>query len=65
MTMSRLNLVKGLGPVFQIAEGVIIELPDDVHKVLDLTDESHLAHNVVCATRYGQWTIPRCIQCDE
>ena len=36
VTMSRLNLVKGLGPVFQIAEGVIIELPDDVHKVLDL-----------------------------
>ena len=36
VTMSRLNLVKGLGPVFQIAEGVIIELPEDVHKVLDL-----------------------------
>ncbi len=36
VTMSRLNLVKGLGPVFQIAEGVIIELPDEVHQVLDL-----------------------------
>lgn len=36
VTMSRLNLVKGLGPVFQIAEGVIIELPDDVHKALDM-----------------------------
>ncbi|MDF1512233.1 MAG: L-fucose isomerase [Anaerolineae bacterium] len=36
VTMSRLNLVKGLGPVFQIAEGVIIELPEDVHKVLDM-----------------------------
>jgi L-fucose isomerase len=36
VTMSRLNLVKGLGPVFQIAEGVIIELPEQVHKVLDL-----------------------------
>lgn len=36
VTMSRLNLVKGLGPVFQIAEGVIIELPEEVHEVLDL-----------------------------
>jgi len=35
MTMSRINLVKGLGPVLQIAEGYSIELPDEVHKVLD------------------------------
>ena len=33
--MSRVNLVKGLGPVLQIAEGWTVELPDDVHKVLD------------------------------
>jgi L-fucose isomerase len=35
VTMSRLNLIKGLGPVFQIAEGVIAEIPEDVHHVLD------------------------------
>ena len=35
ITMSRVNLVKGLGPVLQIAEGWTVELPDDVHKVLD------------------------------
>jgi L-fucose isomerase len=35
VTMSRLNLIKGLGPALQIAEGVIIELPDEVHEVLD------------------------------
>ena len=35
VTMSRLNLVKGLGPALQIAEGVIVELPDEVHRVLD------------------------------
>ncbi len=29
-TMIRLNLVKGLGPVMQIAEGWTVELPDDV-----------------------------------
>ena len=35
VTMSRLNLVKGLGPVLQIAEGEIVELPERVHQVLD------------------------------
>ncbi len=35
VTMSRLNLVKGLGPVLQIAEGQTIELPDKVHDALD------------------------------
>ncbi|MDP3434018.1 MAG: L-fucose isomerase [Bacteroidota bacterium] len=35
VTMSRINLVKGIGPVLQIAEGWTVELPDDVHQVLD------------------------------
>ncbi len=35
VTMSRLNLVKGLGPALQIAEGTIVELPEQVHQVLD------------------------------
>ena len=35
VTMSRLNLVEGLGPVLQIAEGWTVELPDDIHKILD------------------------------
>ena len=34
-TMSRLNLVKGLGPVLQIAEGYTVEIPDEVHNTLD------------------------------
>ncbi|MFM2475765.1 L-fucose isomerase [Celerinatantimonas sp. MCCC 1A17872] len=34
-TMSRLNLVKGLGPVLQIAEGWSLELPEDVHNKLN------------------------------
>ena len=33
-TMIRLNLVKGLGPVLQIAEGWTINLPDEVSDVL-------------------------------
>lgn len=35
VTMTRLNLVKGLGPVLQIAEGVTATLPDHVHDKLD------------------------------
>jgi len=35
VTMSRVNLVKGIGPVMQIAEGWTVELPADVHEVLD------------------------------
>ncbi len=34
-TMYRLNLVKGLGPVLQIAQGYAVSLPDEVHDVLD------------------------------
>ncbi len=33
-TMIRLNLVKGLGPVLQIAEGWTVELPEDVSDTL-------------------------------
>ena len=33
-TMIRLNLVKGLGPVLQIAEGWTVNLPDDVNDIL-------------------------------
>jgi len=34
-TMARLNLVKGLGPVLQIAEGWTVELDPAAHKILD------------------------------
>ena len=34
-TMYRLNLVKGLGPVLQIAQGHVVSLPDEVHDTLD------------------------------
>ena len=35
VTMSRINLVKGIGPVLQLAEGWTIDLPDEVHNTLD------------------------------
>jgi L-fucose isomerase len=34
ITMSRINIVRGLGPALQIAEGFTIDLPGDVHKAL-------------------------------
>ncbi|WP_404309324.1 L-fucose isomerase [Neorhodopirellula lusitana] len=34
-TMTRINLVDGLGPALQIAEGFTVELPTKVHDVLD------------------------------
>ncbi|EGL16304.1 L-fucose isomerase, partial [Paenibacillus sp. HGF7] len=35
VTMTRINLVKGLGPVLQLAEGYTVDLPDNVHDALD------------------------------
>ncbi|MFW6289692.1 MAG: L-fucose isomerase [Mariniphaga sp.] len=35
VTMSRVNLVKGQGPVLQIAEGFTADIEEDIHKVLD------------------------------
>jgi L-fucose/D-arabinose isomerase len=35
VTMARLNLIDGVGPVLQLAEGYTVELPEDVHDMLD------------------------------
>lgn len=35
VTMIRVNLVQGLGPALQIAEGWTVDLPDEVHTLLD------------------------------
>ncbi|MCR6720059.1 MAG: L-fucose isomerase [Chitinophagaceae bacterium] len=35
VTMCRLNLIKGQGPVLQIAEGWSVDIPEEVHKTLD------------------------------
>ena len=34
VTISRVNLVKGIGPVMQLAEGFTVELPEKVNKIL-------------------------------
>jgi L-fucose isomerase len=35
MTMARINLVKGMGPVLQLAEGWTVDLPAGVHEALN------------------------------
>lgn len=35
VTISRINLIKGLGPVLQIAEGFTVDIPANVHDILD------------------------------
>ena len=35
VTMSRVNIIKGLGLVLQLAEGWTIDLPENIHKILD------------------------------
>jgi L-fucose isomerase len=35
LTMSRVNLVKGLGPVLQLAEGYSVDIPEAMHDVLN------------------------------
>ncbi|MCL2548248.1 MAG: L-fucose isomerase [Symbiobacteriaceae bacterium] len=35
VTLARINLVNGLGPVLQIAEGYTVVLPEEVHRIQD------------------------------
>ncbi|MCL4386218.1 MAG: L-fucose isomerase [Cyanobacteria bacterium] len=35
VTISRINLISGIGPVLQIAEGYTVDLPQKVHEILD------------------------------
>ena len=35
VTMLRFNIVEGIGPVLQIAEGFTADLPDEIHNVID------------------------------
>lgn len=35
-TMLRLNIVKGLGPVLQLAEGYTVDLPGDAYRIIDM-----------------------------
>jgi L-fucose isomerase len=54
MTMSRVNLVAGLGPVLQIAEGWSVDLPERVHETLnERTNPTWPTHWFVPRTEAG------------
>ena len=40
VSMARLNIVKGLGPALQIAEGFTVDLPENVHNILNERTDS-------------------------
>ena len=59
VTMARINLVAGTGPVLQIAEGWTVDLPQEVHDVLDQrTDPTWPTHWFVPRTN-GRGSVPR------
>ncbi len=48
VTMMRLNLVQGLGPVLQVAEGWTVDLPENVHHLInERTDPTWPTHYFV------------------
>ena len=54
VTMLRCNIVDGVGPVLQIAEGWTANLPDEVHDTIDKRTDPHLAHDLVRTAPDGQ-----------
>ena len=36
VTMLRINIVDGIGPVLQLAEGYTVNLPDEIHNIIDV-----------------------------
>lgn len=36
VTMLRVNIVDGIGPVLQLAEGYTVNLPDEIHNIIDV-----------------------------
>ena len=54
VTMSRVNLIKGLGPVLQIAEGWTVDIDPEIHKVLNMRTDP---------TWPTTWFVPRL--CDK
>ena len=52
VTMMRMNLVKGLGPVLQLAEGWTVDIDPEIHSVLDKRTDP---------TWPTTWFVPRAI----
>ncbi|SQC15319.1 L-fucose isomerase [Klebsiella pneumoniae] len=60
-TMTRVNIIKGLGPVLQIAEGWSVALPKANARPARRPHQLHLAHHLVCPTPDRQGPVQRCV----
>ncbi len=60
-TMTRVNIIKGLGPVLQIAEGWSVALPKAMHDQLDARTNSTWPTTLVCPTPDRQGPVQRCV----
>lgn len=56
MTMMRVNIVKGLGPVMQVAEGWTVDLDPEVHDILNKRTDK---------TWPTTWFVPRTDECKD
>lgn len=65
VTMSRINMVKGIGPVLQISEGETIELPDKVHDSLDNRTDPTWPTTWFAPRLTGKGGFYRCLLCYE
>lgn len=62
VTMIRLNLVKGVGPTLQIAEGWTVKLPEDVTDVLwKRTDYTWALHLVCTQMQWERGSLQECL----
>ena len=64
-TMIRLNLVKNLGPMLQIAEGWTVKLPDEVTDVLWKRTDYTMAMYMVRTESNRRGCIQDCLRCNE
>ncbi len=64
VTMARINVIEGLGPALQIAEGWTVELPDEVHHLLDERTNPTWPTTWFAPRRDGKRSVPGCIYGD-
>lgn len=54
VTMLRFNIVEGIGPVLQIAEGWTADLPDEIHNTIDKRTDPTWPTTWFCPRLTGQ-----------
>ena len=61
VTMCRINLIKGLGPTLQIAEGHTIDIPRESTFGIGRPHQPYLAHDLVRTPPDRVWSLYRCL----